>query len=205
MLLVEITSKLNKESIITLVKAVDDATGNDGGDKNAQLFLFNNLKNPEFSQFLYRGPMFRVLVKSGKRPITTEQVMSWRKSTGQTSHSFAKTKDGVDAFTNSLGEISSKGETHTILKQTGVGFDVQKQYRYIKQFSETDLKSAGIAGSVYNLQRAGGTFPKNQTLTQFETVREVIGPYNNSLSIVSCKYFSYGGNVHIDFLKDKKV
>jgi hypothetical protein len=191
MKLLEISKRTaNIPMMVKLFKAVDAATGNYHDDEEgiASLqFLANTINNPIVAPFLYRGKMYRLIMLDADEDKNTKidmnMINNYIKNESKVNmFSFSKTIEGVESW-EEMGSDPGGPEIHISLAQTGVGFDVQKIYRYVKQFSKEDLEREVGTAELYNVERAGGTRTG---------VFEVIAPYNETLQItdVETKYES---------------
>lgn len=186
MKLFEITSRVDVKLGIALVNAIEKFTGNSHDEEaEAIKILEGNYNNPQLAPFMYSGPLYRVVSFDGEVDPTKQDILKYQG--GRTLYSFAKTEEGVEAFLDIAAANIEPPLTLVIFKQQGRGYDTQKIYRYVRQFSKDDLEQAGIPPKLFNLQRAGATF-KN---SDFEgTVKEVIAPLSpNGFEILQTEHY----------------
>jgi len=128
--------------------------------------------------------MFRAFFTEGAdNPLSEEEILSHTRRNDLLS--FAKTEAGVDGWIEQLGDLDGS-ETQTITMQTGKGYDVQKIYRYLRQYSQADLdQAAGEPANLHNLKRAGGLSQDSQAFGT--TVLEVVAYLNKSLEVVDVR------------------
>ena len=188
MKLFEITSRVDVKLGIALVNAIEKFTGNSHDEEaEAIKILEGNYNNPQLAPFMYSGPMYRVVSFDDDVDPTEQDILKYQDQSGRTLYSFAKTEDGVEAFLDIAAANIEPPLTLVIFKQQGRGYDTQKIYRYVRQFSKDDLEQAGIPPRLGNLQRAGATF----TDDDFDgTVKEVIAPLSpNGFEILQTEHY----------------
>ncbi len=184
MRLIEISNRIEKNMpmMIALAKATVSAISNGHDDEEgtqALQFIGANIDTPEYAPFLYQGKMYRLIMLDGEEHANTnidmQMITNYVKNESKVKvFSFSKTQEGIENW-EEMGSDPYGAEIHIILEQTGKGFDIQKIYRYIKQFPKDTIKDNLDMFALGLLQRAGGSE---------DSVLEVIAPYNSTLRIV---------------------
>jgi len=172
MKLYEISNRVDVEILLKVAQALDVTTSNGWTSAGpAYQILRQYYNHPSTQPFMYTGKMFRVLITEGEDGLDREDIL---KQGGTKLYSFARTEAALEKFYEQLGDIEET-QTMTYVSQVGKGYDVQKLYRYIKQYSDVDLQ-----------QTTGQTSSKDSMLYHFKRaalVMEIVAPLNSSLKV----------------------
>ena len=188
----EISSRVNIDILTQVAIALSVTTSNEWDtDAGAQGFkiLEQYYNHPQLQPFMYRGKMYRAFLDEFE--LEKEEILQYKSS--RKLFSFSKRPEGVKNWIQNLS-TDEDDEVITFTEQTGMGYDVQKIYRYVNQFSDEDILKHGRDENtrthrdmaVSSLRRAGGTPKKHhgQYVNFIGPVYEVVAPIDNSIEVI---------------------